>query len=330
MVSEVGSGPLNGWILSGRPREPTHQFFPLKLNIYVMSEFVSYSFIMAEEHFAQLIEVFRAQNEFQQQMMAQNQLRNLENGQALPTYSGKKEEDVLDFVETVNREANAGNWNEEQKIRLAKGALRETAAEWRWLHEAEVPRDWIGWSIALCAAFRKRYTFAEWEKMVTRRVQLENETGPQYALIKAKLRRHCPYPMTEADFIPYLIQGIRHRQFRTVLLQNPPLTVTTFIQSYGLLEQNSDRAPDQALTQLEARIEKQSQEIAELKKEIGKGRRFQPYDQPRPQRPVAPPSGSRRCYQCDKEGHLQRDCPFEKKINRTENDKAGTVGQFRQ
>lgn len=79
--------------------------------------------------------------------------------------------------------------------------------------------------------------------MVKSRVQLENETVPQYALMKAKLRRHYPYPMTEADFIPHLIQGIRHRQFHTVLLQNPPLTVTTLIQRYGLLEQNSDRAP---------------------------------------------------------------------------------------
>jgi hypothetical protein len=134
------------------------------------------------------------------------------------------------------------------------------------------------------------YTFADWENMVTRRVQSNNETGPQYALMKAKLCRHYPFPMTETEFIPYLIQGIRHRQIRAVLLQNPLLTVTTFIQNYGLLKQNSDKAPDQVLTQLEARIEKQSQELAELKKEMGKSRRFQPYDQPRPQRSVAPPS----------------------------------------
>lgn len=76
--------------------------------------------------------------------------------------------------------------------------------------------------------------------------------------------------MTETEFIPYLIQVIRHRQIHAVLLQNPPLTVTTFIQNYGLLEQNSDQAPDQVLTQLEARIEKQSQELAELKKRNGK------------------------------------------------------------
>ncbi|KAI9565423.1 hypothetical protein GHT06_009215 [Daphnia sinensis] len=113
---------------------------------------------------------------------------------------GKAEEDVLEFVETVNREAVAGNWPENQKLQLAKGALREIASEWRWLHDAEAPRDWEGWSAALCAAFRKRYTFGEWEKMVTAKVQQTNETGPQYALAKTKLRRHCPYPMTEADF----------------------------------------------------------------------------------------------------------------------------------
>jgi hypothetical protein len=53
---------------------------------------------MAEEHFAQLIKIICAQNEFQQQIIVQNQLRNLKNGQALPTYSGKQEKDVLDFV----------------------------------------------------------------------------------------------------------------------------------------------------------------------------------------------------------------------------------------
>lgn len=284
---------------------------------------------MAEDHFAIMMEIFHAQNETQQQLLAKNQQRGLEGGPSLPTYSGKRKEDVLDFVKTVNREANAGNWPTEQKMRPAKGALREIAAEWRWLHDAEVPQDWVGWSTALCSTFRKRYTFAEWKSMVTSRVQLKDETEPQYTLTKDKLRRHCPYRMTESDFIPYLIQGIWHRQFRTVLLQNPPLTITT-TQNYGLLEQNSGRAPDRELAQLDALIEKQSQEMAEIKKEIGRARRFQPYDQPRPQRSTAPPNGERRCYRYDQVGHFKWDCPLENKGNRAGNDKAGPLGQARQ
>ncbi|KAK4007670.1 hypothetical protein OUZ56_012823 [Daphnia magna] len=138
---------------------------------------------MAADHFAIIMEMVRSKNERQQQLLAQNQQRALDSGPSLPTHSGKREEDVqasdcdavdqcsipdkdtvLDFVETINREPNVGNWPEPQKMRLAKAALREIAAEWRWLHDAEVHHDWAGWSTTLCSAFRKRYTFAEWEK----------------------------------------------------------------------------------------------------------------------------------------------------------------------
>ncbi|EFX60536.1 hypothetical protein DAPPUDRAFT_276911, partial [Daphnia pulex] len=109
---------------------------------------------MADDQLAILIGIVQNQHGLQERMVEQNQQRNHE----LPTYSGKAEEDVLEFVETVNREAVAGNWPENQKLQLAKGALREIASEWRWLHDAEAPRNWEGWSAALCAAFRKRYT----------------------------------------------------------------------------------------------------------------------------------------------------------------------------
>lgn len=282
---------------------------------------------MAEDHLALLMEIARAQNVLQQQMIEQNrQQRVNEIAIPLPTYSGKQGEDVLEFVEHINREATAGNWPEEQKLRLAKGALREVACEWRWLHDAEAPRDWIGWSNSLCDAFRRRYTFGEWESMVTTRVQLQDESGPQYALNKAKLRRHCPYPMSEADFIPFLVQGIRHRQFRTVLLQNLPLTTTAFIQVYGQLEQNSVRAPERELA-IEARLEAQAKELDELKRQIGRPQRLQPYQQ----RPNRPTTTERRCYQCDRVGHLKRDCPENTNEKfRVGNDKAGPMGQVRQ
>jgi hypothetical protein len=63
---------------------------------------------MAEDHFAILLEVARAQNELQQKMLAQNQQRALEGGLSFPTFIGKREV-VLNFVETVNREAIASH-----------------------------------------------------------------------------------------------------------------------------------------------------------------------------------------------------------------------------
>lgn len=135
---------------------------------------------MADDQLPILNGIVQNQHGLQERMVEQNRQRNHE----LPTYSGKAEEDVLEFVETVNREAVAGNWSENQKLKLAKGALREIASEWRWLHDAEAPRDWDEWSDALCAAFRKRCTFGEWEKMVTTKVQQTNETGQQVSGIE--------------------------------------------------------------------------------------------------------------------------------------------------
>jgi hypothetical protein len=62
----------------------------------------------------------------------------------LPTYSGKAEENVLESVETVNRETVAGNWPEDQKLQLAKGALPKIASEGRLLHVAEATRNLEG------------------------------------------------------------------------------------------------------------------------------------------------------------------------------------------
>lgn len=119
---------------------------------------------------------------------------------------------------------------------------------------------------------------------------------------------------------------IRHQQFRTVLLQNLPLTITAFIQVYGSLEKNTDRAPEKNLDHLEARIDAHTQEMAELKRPIGKSQRFQPYLS----RSSRPTDGERRCYQCNRLGHLKRDCSsITDKNPHVGNDNAGPVGQAR-
>ena len=92
---------------------------------------------------------------------------------------------------------------------MVNAALRGVAASWQWQPPAGVVDDWAGWS-AFQETFRKRYTFVEWETMVRARQQLMGESAAQYALGKATLRRYCPHQMNEAEFVPYLINGIRH------------------------------------------------------------------------------------------------------------------------
>jgi hypothetical protein len=63
--------------------------------------------------------------------------------------------------------------------------------------------------MAFTMAFRKQYTMEEWFQLVKARQQEMGESATKYALEKSKFLRF--------KFITYLIQGIRHRQFITVL-----------------------------------------------------------------------------------------------------------------
>lgn len=103
---------------------------------------------------------------------------------------------------------------------MVNAALRWVAANWQWQPPTVVADDWAKWSAAFREAFRKRYTFVEWENMVKARHQLVSESATQYALFKSTLRQYCPHQMNEEEFVPYLINGIRHDQFAPVLVHS--------------------------------------------------------------------------------------------------------------
>ena len=68
------------------------------------------------------------------------------------------------------------------------------------------------------------------------------------------------------------------------------------------------------------------QELSELRKQIRKTQRVQPY-QNRTGRQTDTTGRERLCFQCKRPGHMKRDCPERK---RSGNDQAGPVGQARQ
>ena len=82
----------------------------------------------------------------------------------LTEFFGKPEDDVDDWIHSVNQEAAAGNWPDPHKLNVAKAALRGAAA--RWEPDPGVDADWVQWSNALAIAFRKKYTLQEWFNLV--------------------------------------------------------------------------------------------------------------------------------------------------------------------
>ena len=269
------------------------------------------------------------QNQQQQQQAIQQQgqalqvaLQAIQHNQnavashPLPTFSGTVDEDVYLWLENVQRELISGGWNEDRKRRMVNAALRGVAASWQWVPPANVADDWAGWSAAFRETFRKRYTFIEWETMVKARQQPVGESAAQYALAKAVLRQYCPHPMNEAEFVLYLINGIRHHQFAAVLVHSQLTTVQAFIKTYSRLKAaiiHTPEIPDKH----SKTIETLTAQVAELPKKLAFQHQVPPYHQPPPVRQVnwqdqrRPPgtSGERQCYRCNQYGHMKRDCP---------------------
>jgi hypothetical protein len=119
----------------------------------------------------------------------------------------------------VNAEALVGGWNDKLKLNMAKAAMRGAATRWR--PNGNVENEWGAWSQAIAEAFRKQYTLEEWFQLVKARQQGLGESAARYASEKSKLLRFYPEPFVEQKFVTYLIQGMRHRQCSTGLLQNP-------------------------------------------------------------------------------------------------------------
>ena len=153
---------------------------------------------------------------------------------------------------------------------MAKAALRGAASLWEV--NPEEGGNWEAWSHAFATAFRRKYTLEEWFELVKARKQKENEPAEQYALELKKLLKFCPENIAEAKFVKYAIQGIRHTQFRAILLCNPPATMALFGTLYGEMEANVTFSPQQesanldTLRALQTELQQQKSKLAEFER----------------------------------------------------------------
>lgn len=244
----------------------------------------------------------------------------------LTEFFGRPEDDVDDWIHSVNQEAAAGNWPEAHKLNMARAALRGAASHWE--PDAAMNVDWAAWSMALVSAFRKKYTLHEWFNLIMGRKQRENESAAQYAIETKKLLLFCPHPMEEREFVKYVIQGIRHKQFSSILLSNPPVTMTQFAAVYGEMEANAafglteEKSQHESLGTLKMQMKQQEDKLATLEraallKEVEKknktsGSRSTPYPRSEERQSFNNPAKSVECRNCYERGHIARDCPRER------------------
>ena len=251
-------------------------------------------------------------------------------------FEGKASEDVDDWIRLVEAEAAAGDWNEALKMKMAKAALRGSAS--RWMPPDDANNNWMACT-AIKLAFRKKYTYNEWIELVAARKQLVGESAAQYVSEMKKLLQFSPKLLDEEEYVKMIIQGIRHVEFAPSLLTNPPTTLNGFAVAYGLMETNAAYAPKTTIQNVQpssSKIEEMQAEIDKLRREAKdkpSSSRYSPYpsrddrdrrvdrrlydderySETRKSSFNDPPLKS-KCYNCNDDGHIQRDCPFGEKV----------------
>ena len=248
----------------------------------------------------------------------------------LKEFTGTEREDVDDWIESVDREATAGNWTPETKLNNAKAALRGSAS--RWQAAPADADDWHMWSISFALAFRKKYTMQQWFELVKARKQKQNEPAAQYALEIQRLQKFCPHPVEESLLVKYAISGIIHTQFSAVLLHYLPETMVDFARIYGSMETNAafsplvGSVPNAQLNALESKVEEQAAtmqqqgaKLAEFERRdrlktiernnSASNSRPAPYPAREARRSFNNPTTVDKCTNCKDSGHLTINCP---------------------
>ena len=150
-------------------------------------------------------------------------------------YSGGSSESLTEWLQLINRKATTQHWGDDERRRAAIGSLYGQALTWHDEIGVNIA-DWTDWVGGLRAAFETQLTESQWQTLVESRSQFATESGSTYVLEKLRICRRRSTPLTEPQMIPYLIRGLYNPAHQSVMMVNPPATITDFLAELRRLE----------------------------------------------------------------------------------------------
>ena len=150
------------------------------------------------------------------------------------TFAGEEEE-FDDWNDSIRRTSDLEGWSDAQRRRAAIGTLRGRASTWHDSVGEGIP-GWEYWLAAIRRTFVPELTESQWQQKVRNRTQGPKETGAQYVLSKVRILRRRPINIDEVGMVPFLIQGLRKSEHRTVMLVRRPGSLAEFIEEIEEVE----------------------------------------------------------------------------------------------
>ncbi len=143
--------------------------------------------------------------------------------------------DLENWLARIGRVQADHNIDDKLVIREAGAKLDGLAATW---HDrvGKYFDTWSTWAERFREAFALRLSAQQWFYAVEMRRQQPNEQASVYVLDKLKFLKQCPYPMSEEDFVPFLVCGLRNQGHLAALSRNPPRTINALMQELNSLE----------------------------------------------------------------------------------------------
>lgn len=138
-----------------------------------------------------------------------------------PVFSGLRNEDVEEWLDSYDRTSVCNYWDEAHKLRYVPFYLDGVAKTWYYNHES----DFSNWS-AFTGHLRQVFgtsagcSVVAKQKLATR-IQGDDESYTSYIEDILALCRRAQNDMTEADRVRHLLKGINSVAFNALVIQNP-------------------------------------------------------------------------------------------------------------